>query len=190
MALTDYKAKYMDLKAKFLNTTDLAWRLGYEQGLKDSQLEQLQQTQMMTQQASQPSNAAPTEEHEESTPSPVSENPNGDELGQHIEKLESMLGKGEIAPIELQSLKKTLNDIRSLQVQSNLAKSMESIRNTKMPLTFSPKNQANLNDTAKKSLSLQEKIVSDIFTKWEKDESKAFNDISSIINAEGIIKKD
>jgi hypothetical protein len=204
MGLTDYKAKYNDLKMKYLNTVDLSWRLGYEQGLKDAQTEQAQQQQMqsdaMDQQAAgtQPGeeSAAPgTEEKSEAQP-PVSQNPNGDdELGQHIEKLESMLGKAEITPFELQDLKKTLNDIRSLQVSINLTKSMESIKNVKMgklnkSQAFSPRAIANLPEQSKKALTLQEKIVADVFTKWAKDESQASSAISSILNVDGITKKD
>jgi hypothetical protein len=204
MGLTDYKAKYNDLKMKYLNTVDLSWRLGYEQGLKDAQTEQAQQQQMqsdaMNQQTAgaQPGeeSAVPgTEEKSEAQP-PVSQNPNGDdELGQHIEKLESMLGKAEITPFELQDLKKTLNDIRSLQVSINLTKSMESIKNVKMgklnkSQAFSPRAIANLPEQSKKALTLQEKIVADVFTKWAKDESQASSAISSILNVDGITKKD
>ena len=32
---SDYKTKYLDLRAKYLESTDVAFRLGYEKGLKD-----------------------------------------------------------------------------------------------------------------------------------------------------------
>jgi hypothetical protein len=205
MPLTDYKAKYEDLKAKFMETVDLSWRLGYEQGLKDAQLEQAQQ---QVQQAQDQANAMaagmgqpgqegeaegqPGEQPEEAQP--ISQNPNGDdELGQHIEKLENMLGKSEDS-LDVQELKKTLNDIRSLQVQINLTKSMESIKNTKLkksfqPIKFTKKLEANLKEPAKKALSLQEDILKNCFAKWEKDESKAAGDIGSILNIEGLTRK-
>jgi hypothetical protein len=199
MSLTDYKAKYMDLKAKFMETVDLSWRLGYEQGLKDSEMQQAQAQQQVDAMAQNPQSgpegsteAAPTEGQEQ----PISQNPNGDdELGQHIEKLEGMLGKSEISPIEIQELKKTLNDIRSLQVSINLTKSMESAKGAKMsrpfqPLKLNEKLQVNLKESAKKALSMQEEIVNSIFQKWEKDESKATNDINSILKIEGLSKKE
>jgi hypothetical protein len=200
----DYKQKYEELKTRFMSSVDSAWNDGYQHGMADSQTEQAQQRQMqsdaMDQQAAgtQPGeeSAAPgTEEKSEAQP-PVSQNPNGDdELGQHIEKLESMLGKAEITPFELQDLKKTLNDIRSLQVSINLTKSMESIKNVKMgklnkSQAFSPRAIANLPEQSKKALTLQEKIVADVFTKWAKDESQASSAISSILNVDGITKKD
>jgi len=195
MSMIDYKSKYMDLKAKFLSTVDLSYRLGYEAGLKDSQADQAQQ--QMQQQAAMSQPGMPTESPsiEDTTPAqeqPKSTNPNEDELGQHIEKLESMVAKGEISSSEVQELKKTLNDIKSLQIQMNLTKSMDSIKhNHKRPaLTLSPKLQANLSAPAKKALTLQEQIVGDIFSKWEKDASSTTSGISSIIGMEGLTKKD
>lgn len=204
MSLTDYKAKYVDLKSKFHSTVDLAWRLGYEQGLKDAQLDQAQQQAqqadaMAQQQAGAPQPGQPGEQPQESQEQPaevgdtsVSQNPNEDELGQHIEKLESMLGKAEITPFELQDLKKTLNDIRSLQVQINLTKSLSGIKNTRLAKShsFSPKVQANLPAPAQKALSTQQEIVDTIFKKWEGEASKAASDISSILGIEGLTKKD
>lgn len=204
MSLVDYKAKYLDLKTKYQETADLAWRLGYEQGLKDSQLEQMQQQQAQADQMAMAANGQPQPGQEGEQPGqeaeaqpgqPQSQNPNGDELDQHIEKLSSMLGKSEISSMDLGDLKKTLSDIRSLQVQISLTKSMESIKNTKFsPLkksqSLSPRLQANLPEPAKKALSMQENIVKSVFDKWAKDEQQAASDISSIIGIEGITKKD
>lgn len=205
MSLTDYRAKYMDLKTKFQETVDLAWRLGFEQGAQQAQLDQVAQQQAQADQMAMAANGQPQpgqsgeegtpgEEQSEQPGQPQSQNPNGDELDQHIQKLESMLGKTEINPMELGDLKKTLADIRSLQVQINLTKSLESIKNTKMAplkksISFSPKVQANLPEPAKKALSLQENIVKSVFEKWSKDESQAASQIGSILNVDGIVKK-
>ena len=201
----DYKQKYQELKAKFMSSVDSAWQDGYQHGMQDSQLDQAAQQQQQADQMAMAANGqpqsgqqeevAPGEEPEAQPGQPQSQNPNGDELDQHIQKLESMLGKSEINPMELGDLKKTLADIRSLQVQINLTKSMASIKNTKMAplkksLTLSPRVQANLPEPAKKALSLQEKIVADVFSKWEKDESQATSSISNILNVDGIVKKD
>jgi hypothetical protein len=204
MPLVDYKAKYLDLKTKYQETVDLAWRLGFEQGAQQAQLDQAAQQQAEASQMAmaangQPQPGQPGEEGEqpgqqaEGQPGqPQSQNPNGDELDQHIQKLEGMLGKSEISSLDLGDLKKTLSDIRSLQVQISLSKSMESIKSTKMgrpALTITPKLQANLPEQSQKALSLQEKIIGDVFAKWAKDESKAASDISSVLNIDGITKK-
>jgi hypothetical protein len=200
----DYKQKYEELKAKFMSSVDSAWQDGYQHGLQDSQVEQAAQQQQEADQMAmaangQPPMGQPGEEsgvpgEAEQSEAPQSQNPNGDELDQHISKLEGLLGKAEINPIELGDLKKTLSDIRSLQVQINLTKSLESIKNTKLrplnkSISFTPKTKANLPEPARKALTLQEKIVGDIFAKWEKDEQKAASDIGSILNIEGITKK-
>jgi hypothetical protein len=205
MSLVDYKAKYLDLKTKYQETADLAWRLGYEQGLKrltartNAAQQQAQADQMAMAANGQPQpgqeGEQPGQEAEAQPGQPQSQNPNGDELDSHIARLESMLGKGELTSTDLGDLKKTLSDIRSLQVQINLTKSMESIKNTKFsPLkksqSLSPRLQANLPEPAKKALSMQENIVKSVFDKWAKDEQQAASDISSIIGIEGITKKD
>jgi len=206
MSLVDYKSKYMDLKTKYQETADLAWRLGYEQGLKDAQLDQLQQESQQNEamaqaQAGTPQPGQPGEESSEGgeqpgqgEEQPTSQNPNEDELGQHIEKLESMLGKSEISSFELQDLKKTLSDIKSLQIQINLTKSLSSIKSTRLAksqsVSFSPKTKANLPAPAQKALSTQQEIVDTIFKKWEGEASKAASDISSILGVEGLTKKE
>ena len=201
----DYKQKYQELKAMFMSSIDSSWQDGYQHGLQDSQVDQVAQQQAQADQMAmaangQPQPGQPGEEGEaapgeETQPGqPQSQNPNGDELDQHIQKLESMLGKTEINPMELGDLKKTLADIRSLQVQINLTKSLESIKNTKLAplkksISFSPRVQANLPEPAKKALSLQENIVKSVFEKWSKDESQAASQIGSILNVDGIVKK-
>jgi hypothetical protein len=203
MNQVNYKNKYEELKSIFMSSVDSAWRDGYAHGAQDAQNEQAQQQQqqadlMAQTQAGQPQpgqEGAPGEGQEQEAQAPNSQNPNGDELDQHIQKLEGMLGKSEISSVELGDLKKTLSDIRSLQVQINLTKSMESIKNTKLgglnkSLSFSPKTKANLPEVAKNTLTLQEKIVADVFSKWSKDEAKATNDIHSALNIENITKKD
>ena len=196
MPLVDYKAKYLDLKTKYQETVDLAWRLGFEQGAQQAQLDQAAQQQQQADQMAMAANGQPPQPGQpgEAEGQPQSQNPNGDELDQHISKLEGMLGKSEISSMDLGDLKKTLSDIKSLQIQINLTKSLDSIKNTKFgslkkSQPLSPRLQANLPEPAKKALSMQENIVKSVFEKWSKDESQAASDINSILNVEGITKK-
>jgi hypothetical protein len=202
--LIDYKQKYQELKAKFMSSIDAAWNDGFQHGMEASQTDQAQQDSqqadaMAQAQAGAPQPGQPSEQPTEGeaqpgqqAEAPMSQNPNEDELGQHIEKLESMLGKSEISSLELQDLKKTLNDIRSLQVQINLTKSLSSIKNTRLAKSqsFSPKTKANLPAPAQKALSTQQEIVDSIFKKWEGEASKTASDISSILGVEGLTKKE
>lgn len=198
----DYKQKYSELKARFMSAVDAAWQDGYQHGTQDSQVDQANQDKAQAD-AEAAGMGQPGQEGEategqpgEQAPGtqPASQNPNEDELGQHIEKLEGMLGKGELT-LGNEELKKTLNDIKSLQIQINLTKSMESIKNTKLgkfsqPIKLTKKLENNLKEPAKKALSLQQEILSNVFNKWEKDESKASSDISSILKIDGLTKKE
>jgi len=188
-----------------MESVDLAWRLGFEQGLQQAQLDQAQQQAMQAdamaqaqaagQQPGQPGSPE-TEIPEGSEEIAQPENPQGDELDQHIEKLETMISKSEIGSGDVTDLKKTLGDIRSMYINLNLIKSMESVKGARMaksapmaPLKLTSKIQANMAPPQQKALSLQEQIVTDIFKKWNDDSSKATNDISSILNLENVAKK-
>jgi hypothetical protein len=198
--LIDYKQKYQELKAKFMSSVDAAWNDGFQHGMEASQTDQAQQQSqqadaMAQQQAGAPQPGEQPQEGEQpgqEGEAATSQNPNEDELGQHIEKLESMLGKAEITPFELQDLKKTLSDIKSLQIQINLTKSLSSIKSTRLAKSqsFSPKIQANLPVPAQKALSKQQEIVDSLFKKWESEASHASSGISAILGVEGLTKKE
>jgi len=64
MSNINYKNKYEQLKAKYLSSVDTAWRLGFEAGLKEAQMDnatqQAQQAQQQVAQAQQaPGTAVP-----------------------------------------------------------------------------------------------------------------------------------
>lgn len=197
--IINYKQKYEELKSRFMSAVDAAWNDGFQHGMESSQLDQAQQALAGPEMDpnGQPTEGAPQDQavgtpSGQESPATPSNNPNQDELGTHIEKLESMLGKAEISSSELGDLKKTLNDIRSLQVQINLTKSMETIKNTKLAksLSFSPKNKANLSPNAQKTLTTQHDILKGVFAKWENESKQASSDISSILGIEGLTKKE
>lgn len=149
----NYKAKYNELKAKYMNAVDMAFRLGVEEGMKQSQLDQANQ-QLQQAQAEQEAAAGgmqPGEEGQDANnngapgapngggpdmsgapsvqpPQPGSENPEGSELDQHIAKLESMVSKSELP---MDDLKKSIEDLKSfrvnLKLQSDLKKSAQAI---------------------------------------------------------------
>ena len=48
----------------------------------------------------------------------------------------------------------------------------------------------NLNDNAKKSVSMQHKIVTDIMKAWNDEENKAKNSIENLLNIEGLLNKE
>lgn len=152
----DWKKKYQELKSKFMESVDMAFRLGFEQGKQQAGQDQAMQAQNQAnsmpgganggespdptqangptqpgddQSSPMPGGATPNEPPNPAVPMAESEHPDGSELDQHISKLESMLGKSE--DLDLNDLKKTVDDLKSLQKsykeQLNLKKSAQAI---------------------------------------------------------------
>ncbi len=224
----NYKQKYQELKAKYMNAVDMAFRLGVEEGMKQSQLDQANQQLAQAQAAQQgmggdPSGGQPGGMPGEESPTnnngapgapsgggpdksgaasvqpppagPASENPQGSELDQHIEKLESMVAKSE--QLDVTDLKKAIEDLKSLQKsqkeQLELAKSAAAIPKIaaalhKPQFKFGVQANHNLSTSAKAAVSMQHKIVSEVLQKWEQEEQKAGKDILSTLSIEGITK--
>lgn len=198
MSEVNYKIKYQELKMKFMNSVDTAFRLGYEQGMKDSQLQEMQNQQAQAQEAMSAQNGAPGSE--ESAPEgeqPGSEeneqeHPNGSELDQHIAKLEGMLGKSEFSPETQEELKKSISEIKSYKTQIDLKKSMKSIKTIGKNINqFKLGKTANHNlpEKAKRALNTQEQIVSSIMKSWDEQEKKVSEEIKKVLELESIISK-
>jgi hypothetical protein len=207
----DYKKKYMELRSKYINDLDMAFRLGVEQGIQVAQQQQTQdkeaqmnEEKMQMQQASQGQPpGAPGADAGEAPPDPASENPTsaesmqseqrGSELDQHIGKLESMIGsdaKPEIkksldAIVSLRKAEKDAVDMKKSQAAiSGIVKALH-----KPSFKLGVQATHNLSENGKKALSTQHKIVTDIMKSWEKEEEKAKNSIENILNIENLIKE-
>ncbi len=211
----NYKQKYQELKMKFMESVDAAFRIGFEQGAQQAAQDQMMQQQqqqaemeaqaMAGQQAgagdgadfgangaegSQPG----AEQMANPNGEPDSQNPAGSELDQHIEKLESMLKSDEkdglVAAIA------NLKGFSAKLVQAaEMKKSYAAIPKIAQALhkpAFKMSKQAshNMNDNAKAAVTMQHKIVSDIMKSWDEEESKAGKDIKQILNIEGLAKKE
>ena len=205
----NYKSKYMELRSKYLNDIDVAFRLGFEQGQQQAAQDQMaqaqqQQAEMEAAQAQmmqgQPGQemapgqeVAPGEQPMEGQPQdPMAGQPT--ELDQHIAKLESMIQKSED-----QDLKKSLQElvmVRKAELQAiQMKKSDQAIKGIVKALhkpAFKLGVQAshNLNSNAKQAVSMQHKIVSDLMEKMEAEEKRASADIKSLLNIEGLTKKE
>lgn len=202
MKEANYKAKYEAIKLKFMNSVDTAYRLGFEDGAKNEQNNQVQQAQ---QQAAQASNV-PGQENEEGAEqqndeqTPDSAHPDGSELDQHISQLEQLLGKSEFGSDEMETLKKSLNEIKifttSIKQSSDIKKAQKAIENIgkalktpKMPFKLSQQASHNMPDSAKKAVNMQEEIVNSIMKSWKEEEEKASKDIKNILTIEGLFNK-
>src|ERR1035437_115374 len=204
----NWKGKYTELKSKFMKSVDMAFRLGFEQGQQQAQLDQAAQQQQQQQemeaqaQGAQPGGGAPGEEaapgQEAAAPGQPpqeSAHPDGTELDQHIAKLEGMLGKSEISSMDLQ---KAVAGFKQFQAE---IKQAEELRKSDMAITGIAKAlhrpsfkigkvaAHNMTDNAKTAVSMQQKIVTDMMKSWAEEESKAKNDISNILGVEGLTNK-
>jgi hypothetical protein len=208
----NYKQKYEELKMKYMQDVDTAFRLGFEQGSVQAQQDQMMQQQQAEQElaAAQAggipgqgggSEGSPAGEEQMQNPNggapgqmePDSENPAGSEFDQHIAKLESMISKSETTPEEL---KKAVEGIKSLQVKAAAArvqaiemkKSYQAIPGIakalhKPAFKIGKTASHNLTANAKQAVGMQEKIVTDIMKSWEEEEKKATSDITKILNS-------
>lgn len=208
----DYKKKYLELRSKYIGDLDASFRLGFEAGAQQSQQQQAldaeaqvneQKNQMDLAQAGGMSNGEPGANPAEGAEKAPEQNPsmagnmqseqNGSELDQHIGKLESMLGSD--SNPEVQKSLDTIISLRKAEKQNaELKKSQAAISGIAKALhkpSFKIGVQAshNLNDNAKKAVSTQHKIVTDIMKAWNNEETKAKNSIESILNIEGLIKE-
>lgn len=206
----NWKSKYQELKNKYMESVDMAFRLGYEQGGQEAtQAAQQQQTQQIQgmQQSSTGSQEDPDAQPgqngngatmpagpglgiQDSTTQ--SENPAGTELDQHIQKLESMVNKSE----EIQA---TITGLKSLQKSMQLKHEMKKSAQTipaiakalhKPAFKMSQHANHNLSSNAKQAVNMQQKIVEDIMQKWEQEESGAKQDILAQLGIEGLTKKE
>lgn len=154
--VVNWKAKYMELKSKFMESVDVAFRLGFEQGAQqakqDNVMQQQQQQQDLAMAEAQGMNTGPGGPSgfggDEQSANPGSEgpgatmpagpgkgieqpdsaNPGGSELDQHIEKLESMLGQPGSNNEMIKSLVGDLKNLqKSISFKNEMRKSAQAI---------------------------------------------------------------
>lgn len=204
MSKVDYKQKYMELKMKFMESVDQAFRLGFEQGGMQEQQNQMmaqqqQQAELDAAMAGQPPgapgedpNAAP-QGPDETAPG---QNPQGTELDQHIAKLEQMMGSGEAKPEEMAKALSALKSFRQEQLQQiELKKSSMAISGIakalhKPAFKIGKTASVNMTDNAKRAVGMQHRIVEDVMKSWEAEEQNAKKEISQVLSVEGLTKKE
>jgi hypothetical protein len=187
MSTNEWKIKYMDLKQKFLDATDTAYRLGYEQGAKEMQMDmQAQQAQQAMQQAQMAQQSAmgggqpPVDEQgnpipeEEMQPGmeggeempPEADPEVSQQLDDHINELESLVAKGE---------KPTIKDMR--KVVENL-------------VTLRKSQKQKWQGKIKKEATVQKKFVDGILAKWAEESKDVTEELADQIKKEGLKLED
>lgn len=191
----DWKVKYLDIRSKLKEATDVAFRLGYERGMKDGtqaaamqQMQQQAQMQQAMMQGGQP--GAPGEDPSQggmppgeeqggemppggdeammdgAAPEEMGDAQGGSELDQHINELEGLVAKGE---------KPSVLDIR---------KAVQSLAGLR-------KNQKNAwAKKTEKIIPAQKKVVDNILKKWEEESKRPSEKIEEIIKQHGLTVED
>lgn len=198
----NYKQKYQELKMKYMESIDLAFRLGFEQGAQQAQQDHIMQQQQQQAELDQAMVGNKSIQQDDSAingqPDMMApgQNAQGSELDQHIAKLEQMMGSKESKPEDIQKALTELKSFRQEQLlQIEMKKSSQAIPAIAKALhkpAFKIGVNANHNMTtnAKQAVGMQHKIVNDIMKAWEDEEQKATKNINQILNIEGLIKKE
>jgi DNA polymerase III gamma/tau subunit len=210
----NYKKKYLELRGKYINDLDMAFRLGVEQGMQQAQQQQAidakaeaQEMQMQQKQIEAQGMAAQNTPEGESAPTnpeqpgegpkppgmPDQTEQQGSELDQHIGKLEGLLGSSSEPEIQkslqaLMSLRKAQRDALDMKKAESAIQGIAKALH-KPAFKFGVQAAANLTDNAKKSVTLQHKIVNDVMKAWADEDSKASKDIKNILDIESITGK-
>jgi hypothetical protein len=191
----DWKLKYSDLKLKFHDAVDVAFRLGYEQGAQGAQMQQAQQQQAEAQAAQQ--QAAMGGQPGQDMNNPESpDGSNGSELDSHINQLEGMLGQSKPGSMEQEGLQKSIAGIKEFQLDlkqkyemKKAEKAINSIGNSMKPkFAFSKSATKNLSESGKKALNDQEKIVDELMKSFSEEEKKAAEAINKTLSFEQLLK--
>lgn len=187
-----WKIKYLDIRAKLKEATDVAFRLGYERGMKDgtqaAAMQQMQQQAQMQQAVMQggqpgqpgqegemppgaedqgqpmPSGEEGSDEAQMAAPAPeeMGDEQGGSELDQHINELQGLVAKGE-------------------------KPSVVDVRKAVMALAGLRKNQKdNWTKKIEKVVPAQKKVVDSILKKWEDESKKPSEKIEEIIKQHGL----
>jgi hypothetical protein len=200
----DWRTKYSDLKLKFHDSVDVAFRLGFEAGAQQASVQQAAQQQAAQQQADaqaqqaammgqgQDPNAQPGQEQG----MPGEEQSDGSELDQHIGTLEGMLGSAQPGSPEQAGLQKSLDGIKlfknELKHKYELRKSEKAIAAISKAMapkfTLSKAATKNMSEPAKKALNMQEKIVDELMKSMAEEEVKATESITKTLNLEQLLK--
>lgn len=182
----NYHLKYNDLKLKFHDAVDVAFRLGYEQGAQSAQLQQAQQAAV----ASQPGQPG------EDPNAQMGQESDGSELDQHINQLESMVKQPGMNAQAQSNLQKSLDGIKAFQFNMKqaveLKKSEKAIAGIAKALkpAFSMNKAAtkNLTVPAQRALNDQEKIVADLMKSFEEEAAHASKSIEKTLSIEQLLK--
>jgi len=195
MAVSDWKMKYLDMRAKLLEATDVAYRLGFEQGMKQASEQQALQAQAQAQMQAQ---AAAQGMSPEGVLVGREEMPGEEMPGEGMPpEAGSMPGMGEEemmpgavagAPAEGDGseLDQHINELESL-VAKGQKPSVLALRKAVTSISDLRKTQKEKwSKKVEKETSSQKKFVDNLLNKWEKEVKDVTEDLEEVIQEHGI----
>lgn len=191
--MLDYKQKYKEIKTKLIESTDVAYRLGFEAGLKQAtqdqmqmQVQQAQQAQMQMQAAMQGGN--PQDPNAQAGGVPQEGAPMGmeDQGGMGFEQPAGEGEEPELAAGEVGELDQYINELENLVAKGEKPSVIE-MRNKVTKLAELRKNQkAKMKANKPQVVSAQKKLVDNILSKWEKESKMTSENLEDIVKEHGI----
>ena len=178
----DYKQKYEQMREKMISTTDVAYRLGYEEGLKtgeqNAQAEQIAQQQQAEMMAAQ-------QQIDPETGEVIEGGMPGEEMGGEMSPQaageEDMSGIDEEGGSELDS---AVSELEGL-VQKGEKPTVLSMRSAVEKLADIRKSQKNqVKKIADKSTAKQSEFINGLIKKWENDAKDIDKGLDDILDSE------
>lgn len=186
----DYRAKYKELKAKLIESTDVAYRLGFEAGLKQAMQDQAQmQIQQAQQQAMQmqammgggqemsPEQQAQMQDSGD-MPASEAQMPMQDQM-QDMEMQDEQAGSGS-------ELDQYINELEGLVAKGQKPNVLD-LRKVVTELADLRKNQkAKMKENKPQVISAQKKLVDNILKKWELESKMTVDNLEDTIKEFGL----
>lgn len=183
----DYKKKYLELRNILMSSIDKAYQAGYVNGSKEAQADFMQQqAQQAQQQAAAAQEAAmkggqggPQDTAQDpmnqatQQAADAQEGQAGSDLEAGIAALEQELGKSEVDKemilSQLDFLNKSLSrmkEARELKKTAQRISDLKKVKEMKAPMR---KSEISVQNTQKKAVNEQQKLVDSILSKWEEE---------------------
>jgi len=190
--MLDYKQKYKEIKSQMLRSSDLAYRLGYQKGLEDGQMEAMQQQmaqqqQMMAQQQAamqgggQPGQEEPSEEEMQQMQQEEGMQEEGDPNAQVPLDDEEQLEPGQVSELD-----NHINELEALVAKGQKPSVMD-MRKAVSNLSDIRKSQkAKMKQEQPKINTAQKQLVEGILKKWESESKATSETLEEIISKEGL----
>lgn len=203
--MLDYKSKYRELKAKMIESTDLAYRLGFEDGSKQAQQQAMQDQMMQMQQAQM----AAQQQIDPATGQPIPQDPNamGGQPGMGAAPggmpMDPMAAAGGQPPMmdpnmgamggdpgmdqgNPSELDSYINELEGL-VSKGQKPNVTDLRKTVTELANLRKAQkAKVKDNESAITASQKKLVNGILKKWETESKMTSENLENVLKESGI----